>query len=144
MNFEKEFKDNKWITEGMDEKGIAFAEAFGLHLCDMREHSIPVAGRAAMTTSQIRNVFSEVKRIQAKAKGQDFKTFQSDFFLLRPKMAYAEARVLSKTQDSRIKDFRKIIELAHKQVDNDKDNLQRFVDFFEAILAYHKFYGGRD
>jgi CRISPR-associated protein Csm2 len=145
MNFESEFKNNKWITEGMDEKGVKFAEEFGLHLCDKRTAEDKFVGRTAMTTSQIRNVFGEVKRIQAKAQGaESFQDYKSDFYLLRPKIAYAEAKVLSKTQDSRIRDFRKIMEFAHKEVKDDKENFQRFVDFFEAILAYHKFYGGRD
>lgn len=145
MNFESEFKSNEWITKGMDEKGVKFAEEFGLHLCDKRTAEDRFVGRTAMTTSQIRNVFGEVKRIQAKAQGAaDFQVFKSDFYLLRPKMAYAEARVLSKAQDSRIKDFRKIMEFTHKEVKDDPKNFQRFVDFFEAILAYHKFYGGRD
>jgi CRISPR type III-A-associated protein Csm2 len=61
--------------------------------------------------------------------------------LLRPKIAYAEARVLSKTQNSRIQDFRKIMEKAHLAVSDEK-HFQNFVDFLEATLAYHKFYGG--
>lgn len=145
MNFENEFGKYKWITEGMDEDGVKFANDFGLYLCDKRTPDDKFVGRAAMTTSQIRNVFGEVKRIQAKAQGAaNFQVYKSDFYLLRPKMAYAEARVLAKTQDSRIKDFRKIMEFAHKEVKDSKENFQRFVDFFEAILAYHKFYGGRD
>jgi len=144
MNFEAKFKENTWITKGMDENGITFAEGFGLHLCDKKTSDEKFVGRNAMTTSQIRNVFGEVKRIQAKSQGQEFEKFQSEFFLLRPKIAYAEARVVAKSQDSKIKDFRKVMDLAHQEVKNDKENLQRFVDFFEAILAYHKFYGGRD
>ena len=144
MNFEAIFKENTWITKGMDENAITFAEEFGLNLCDKQKPDEKSVGRNAMTTSQIRNVFGEVKRIQAKSQGQEFEKFQSEFFLLRPKIAYAEARVVSKSQDSKIKDFRKIMDLAHKEVKKDKENLQRFVDFFEAILAYHKFYGGRD
>jgi CRISPR-associated protein Csm2 len=97
-----------------------------------------------MTTSQIRNFFGEVRRIQAKVQQSNFEgTNKTAFLLLRPKLAYAQARVISKVGKSRIEDFRTVMDKAHIAVIN-KEQFQNFVDFLEAVLAYHKFYSGRD
>lgn len=136
-----DFKGN-WISEGMDEDTISFAQNFGEHLCDVQ--SDKRLGRLAMTTSQIRNFFGEVKRIQARLQERSFSEEKSAFLLLKPKLAYAEARVKAKSGQSNISDFRKIIDLAHSEVKDNKEQFQRFVDFLEAILAYHKAAGGRE
>jgi CRISPR-associated protein Csm2 len=128
---------SSWIKDGIDEKTVLFAEKFGEYLCD-KQPDLRL-GRMAMTTSQIRNVFGEVKRIQAKGYTKE----RPSFLLLRPKIAYAEARVKAKSGKSRIEDFRKVMEQAHLAVSNDEE-FQRFVDFLEATLAYHKAAGGRD
>lgn len=131
-----EFK-SEWIKNEIDESTVAFAQWFGEHLCDKQDGDR--LGRMAMTTSQIRNVFGEVKRIQAKG----YSEVRASFLLLRPKIAYAEARVKAKSGKSRIEDFRKVMDKAHLAVTNDKQ-FQNFVDFLEATLAYHKAAGGRD
>jgi CRISPR-associated protein Csm2 len=131
-----EFK-TEWITTGIDEAAVNFAEKFGEYLCDKTPDNR--LGRMAMTTSQIRNIFGEVKRIQAKG----YSTEKSSFLLLRPKIAYAEARVKAKSGKSRIEDFRKVLDKAHLAVKDEKQ-FQHFVDFLEATLAYHKAAGGRD
>jgi CRISPR-associated protein Csm2 len=128
-----------WITDKLELDAILFAEKFGEHLCDLQQGR---AGRTAMTTSQIRNFFGEVKRIQAKASAAGgFNEVKSSFLLIRPKLAYAEARAKAKGP-TRLSDFRKVMEQAHASVNNDAARFQNFVDFMEAILAYHKFYGG--
>lgn len=131
-----------WISGGIDEAAVEFADKLGEHLCDLQNDKR--AGRMAMTTSQIRNIFGEVKRIQAKVQSQKLEgKTKSEFLLLRPKIAYAEARVLAKSGKSRVSDFRAVLDKAHIAVTDEKQ-FQNFVDFMEAILAYHKSYGGRD
>lgn len=137
MAFNKnDFKTNWIAADNLHENAVPFAEEFGKHLCDLQQDR---PGREAMTTSQIRNFFGEVRRIQAKGYEKD----KTAFLLLRPKLAYAQARVVSKLGRSRITDFREVIDKAHQAVGNG-DHFQNFVDFLEATLAYHKFYGGRD
>lgn len=128
---------SSWISEGIENETVLYAENFGKHLCDLQPDGR--LGRMAMTTSQIRNVFGEIKRIQAKG----YKEEKSSFLLLRPKIAYAEARVKAKSGRSRIEDFRKVMDEAHLAVKDEK-SFQNFVDFMEATLAYHKAAGGRD
>lgn len=68
--------------------------------------------------------------------------------MLRPKLAYAAQRAGGRGIDS----LRKVLETAHiavtEMVDNEDAKAEKafenFVDFFEAILAYHKANGGRD
>ena len=132
-----------WISKGIESEMVDYAKWFGYYLCDVQANDR--AGWDALTTSQIRNFFGEVKRIQAKG----FKEEKTAFLLIRPKLAYAEARVKANSKGKpRIIDFREIVEKAHGAVETKTDKaeqqFQNFVDFLEAVLAYHKFYGGKD
>jgi CRISPR type III-A-associated protein Csm2 len=145
FNFETEFKTS-WITDKLDEKGIDYLENFGFYLCDKKDVNAFSPGFNAATSTQLRNVFSEVKRIHARVVSQsesDAADWRDDFVMLRPKIAYNAARVLSQKRDNRIKQFRELMELAHQAVGEDKDNFLRFSQFTEAIIAYHKVYGGQ-
>ena len=102
-----------------------------------------------LTTSQIRNIFGEVRRIQmnwpsdaTNDKEKADEAFRS-VVLLKPKLAYQAKRErghgveeLQMALDPCIDEIRRAPE--------DKRHLYftRFVDFFEAILAYHKKSGG--
>lgn len=135
-----------WIKKGITRPCVDFAEQLGEELCDLYQGR---PGRNALTTSQIRNVFGEVRRIQNRVMSGNFDEEKAAFLLLRPKLAYAEARAMARNKQSKIQVFKKVVEQAHNEVDvEDKENrqqqFQNFVDFMEAILAYHKAYGGRD
>lgn len=144
-NFKNLFR-SEWIAKenGFQDDTIKFADEFGKYLCDLQGGR---PGYAALTTSQIRNFFGEVQRIHANVQKDGFLKHKTAFLLLKPKLAYAEARALAKSRESRLKDFRMIVDLAHDAVLQSEKlefSFQRFVDFLEAILAYHKAYGGRD
>ena len=141
---------SEWISsEGeFNDDTIRFAEEFGKRLCALGPNNRP--GNDALTTSQIRNYFGEVKGIQAKIRKEDFNKHKVSFLLLKPKLAYAEARAKSKGRggSTMLSHFRAIMDKAHDAVlsskSNQKESFQRFVDFLEAVLAYHKVYGGKD
>lgn len=148
MNINQDFKpiesfDAKWIKEEITEACIKYLENFGYYLCAKRDIKDRFVGRDAMTTSQIRNVFGAIKQIEAKGEsaGQWEKTA---FLMLRPKMAYAAARVTSSNQSSRIQQFRDVFDKAHSEVNGDFKRFQRFCQFMEGVVAYHKVYGGKD
>lgn len=143
-NFKKDFK-KEWITEGIKKDCVDYTEKLGKHLCALDDRGR--AGRDALTTSQIRNFFGEVKRIQN--VGIEKTKSKSAFILIRPKLAYATARVTQRNYRSRITTFREVVEEAYQHVDienaeNRKKHFQNFVDFLESTLAFHKVYGGRD
>ena len=63
--------------------------------------------------------------------------------MLKPKLAYAVGRVKQqhKNDDIRIKDFADVFSKAIDFVIESKDkerSFKNFVNFFEAIVAYHK------
>lgn len=140
----------KWISDGIDKDCVDYLENMGFYLCDKTKIDDRFPGFKAVTTSQLRNVFEEVKRIQiAVESAKSFEDVQSDILLLRPKIAYNAARVMSKTRESRIDAFRKFAETALLEVtkNDDKDKREkykRFCQLMEGIIAYHKVYGGKD
>ena len=111
------------ITQG-GETLVKEAEKFGRQLAARN-----------LTTSQIRNIYSAVKKMQM--KGGELDTHK--LLMLKPKLAYA-----AKRHGGGVDILKVILTQAIDHVGNDSKNFNRFVDFFEAILAYHKAYGGRD
>lgn len=124
-----------WIVNGLNQEAIKFAENFGRDLS------------RKLSTSQIRNVFGEVRRIQMKGETS---SFDSELLLLKPKLAYAKARRSGVGRDAAdaAEDLEKVLSSAIDAVfvgDQSKkfERFQNFANFFEAILAYHKALGGK-
>ncbi|RKY57746.1 MAG: type III-A CRISPR-associated protein Csm2 [Candidatus Latescibacterota bacterium] len=91
-----------------------------------------------LSTSQIRNIFGEVKRMQM--RGFDPYKFQ----LLRPRLAYVVGRQTRSPVREAAQDLKRVLDVAIDKVleeeerGKQKDRFSRFVDLFEAILAYYK------
>ena len=94
--------------------------------------------------SQFRRVFTHIKKIQANVESKKLdKTADipgeilKEILLLKPKMAYTAGRHKS------ITDFYDVVV---KFVNGMKTvtEFNRFYDFVEATLAYHRYHGGRD
>ena len=82
-------------------------------------------------TTQIRKFLDAVRRIQAK--------FDSDqVILLRPKLAYLVGR------EKKLKPLMAVLDPAIMSAYKDRDSFQKLVYFIESIVAYHRFYGGKD
>lgn len=118
----------RWITEGADLSMITFAEDAGHYLVVKQ-----------LGTSKFRNFYGEVKRIQM-AKWENEKT---SYYLLKPKLAYAVGR----EQNSKVQDGLKLLQLIFNDcfelVSSDK-TYKNLCDLMEAILAFHKSFGGQD
>jgi len=94
-----------------------------------------------LKTTQLRKFFSEIKANERELKEKGWKSIEGRFYMLRPNLAYAKARKLVPDQ------FFDLMNACMKQVDKGddeqkKENYKRFVQFLEAIIAYHKYYGG--
>ncbi len=87
---------------------------------------------SGLKTSQIRKIYSAVKKIQM---SNEFR--RNELIMLKPKLAYAAAR------NREVTALKDALTEAINQVDN-PDKFKNFVDFFEATLAYHKAAGGQD
>lgn len=119
-NWERRF-DTSWITEKITKDTVSFCDEFGNHL-----------QRNRLSTSQIRNVYGELKRIQMRG----FDDEKTSFILLKPKMAYSVAR------DKKLSDLKKVFDKAYDAVENSK-HFENLMDFMEALLAFHKSHGGK-
>ena len=82
-----------------------------------------------ISSSQLRNIFSRIKKIK------EFK----ELYLIRPKLAYLSGRATEQEMKRLLFLFDHLI----KEV-NDNKKLEEFKNFFEAIIAYHKYFGGKD
>ena len=122
------------ITEKVTNVTVDFAKRFGAYLGENEmkfdeKKKKDVVDRAKLTTSQLRKFFGEVKRQQM--SGYD----ETDFVLLKPKLAYAVGR--AKDSKAKINDFYKVISNAIDNVRTEA-HFKNFIKVFEAIVAYHK------
>ncbi len=124
------------------EKLVYWANRLGKSLKDM-----------GLTTSQIRALFGEVRQIQAEWSINRRRAFRR-LVLLRPKMAYRARKERGKAVEELVAVLDPALDYVIKAQprpegqapgtgNNQDDNFQRFAEFFEAILAYHKAYGGQ-
>lgn len=98
-----------------------------------------------LTTSQIRAIFAEVRQIEAiwgiaNRRPQAVRRL----LLLKPKMAYRARRERGRAVQALVSVLEPAVDEVVKEKDPTKQdkNFRHFVEFFEAILAYHKAYGG--
>ena len=96
-----------------------------------------------LTTSQIRNVFGTVRQIEMnwgpRATETQRRHAVRQLVLLKPKLAYQAKRERGRG----VQELADILIPAIDLVGEDRERFQNFVDFFEAILAYHTAAGGR-
>ena len=99
-----------------------------------------------LTTSQIRSLFGEVRQIQGQWSmgGENQQRAARRLILLKPKMAYRARKERGRGVSELVEVLRPALDEVIAEKDSEKQNghFKRFVEFFEAILAYHKAYGG--
>lgn len=122
------------IVEGNVDQLVDTAKQFG------------EANARQLTTSQIRNIFGEVRRIemnwQQDVGEEAIKAFRQTV-LLQPKLAYQARRERGKGVEELEQILTPCIEEIRKAPEaKRREYFGRFVDFFEAILAYHRAAGG--
>jgi CRISPR-associated protein Csm2 len=91
-----------------------------------------------LTTAQLRNVFGTVRQIEMswgpRATDTQRRAAARQLLLLKPKLAYQAKRDRS---NRGVEELAKVLIPAIDLVGEDRERLQHFVEFFEAILAYH-------
>ena len=94
-------------------------------------------------TSQLRAFYSAVNRIRVQfQRANDFSPeIERSLILLKPKLAYAAGRhnTLKFFQSFMVRAIDGVVDSNAK-----KDALNNFFDLLEAVVAYHKFYDGKD
>jgi CRISPR-associated protein Csm2 len=127
-------KISDWLQNGLNQEAIKYAESFGKDLKDN-----------GLSTSQIRNVFSEIKSLQMKGP-ENFR--DTPLLLLKPKLAYSKARKTNNRNSGQAAAdletvLSKGIDIITTSNQNKYELFQNFANFFEAILAYHRAFGGK-
>lgn len=133
--------DQKWGEEKAEE---AIRKMFGTEYCKkilsvspeeyhghvdrIKEYMKQNAGN--ISTSQLRNIFSRIRPIN------DYR----ELAILRPKLAYISGR---EEKNEAIKTLLYLLDQLIIAVDNG-EKLRRFHDFVEALVAYHKYWGGKN
>lgn len=129
----------KIIIDGDTRLLVKNSEKFGSDLAKDIENK----KNTKLTTSQIRNFFGTVKKIEA--RGFDA-AGERELLLLKPKLAYA-ANKAGKTKLNDLKtvltDSIDIVTSGDNDIAKKKEKFNRFCEFFEAILCYHKASGGK-
>lgn len=123
-------KIKAWVGNEINKETILFADDFG-----------KFAATNGLTTSQIRIAFGELRKIQMNG----FKDEKTSFIMLKAKLAYAVKR----HDKPGLSEFYKLFSTAYDVVDTNNieigtkqfDNLLQII---EAVLAYHKFHGGKE
>jgi CRISPR-associated protein, Csm2 family len=124
--------DNLQNLSQLDEKEIAEEEGYAERVAEEVRN---------LKTTQLRKFFSEIKANERELKEKGWKSIEGRFYMMRPNLAYAKARKLVPDQ------FFDLMNACMKQVDKGddeqkKENYKRFVQFLEAIIAYHKYHHG--
>jgi len=119
------------------------ADESGKEMVAFAEQTASGLVRDNLRSTQIRNIFTEVRQIEA-VWNQNPARAMRRLQMLKPKMAYQAAR---QRQVEKLRDVLvEAIDEVEKQPAGEKRNqaFQRFTDLFEAILAYHKAQGGKN
>ncbi|MEW6180387.1 MAG: type III-A CRISPR-associated protein Csm2 [Chloroflexota bacterium] len=105
-----------------------------------------------LSTSQIRSLFGEVRQIQgewavARQKGEGAAAERQKvlrrLILLKPKMEYRARRERGQAVRALVDVLKPALDaVTQAPAEKQDEYFKRFVEFFEAILAYHKAYGG--
>ena len=92
-----------------------------------------------LTTSKIRNLLSLTSTLFDESKVREYEELKDKIAYLRVQFVYQSGReeaVLDLVQKGKILPILKEI--------NSRESLQRFCRYMEALVAYFKFYGGKD
>ena len=100
-------------------------------------------GRIRLTTSQIRNILTITSTIYDNAKRRKGPLDEEELMsvqLLRTKFVYESGR------DKNVEQFLQIADLINliKSVGDSREKLILFCKYMEALVAYHRFEGGKD
>jgi CRISPR-associated protein Csm2 len=113
-----------------------------------------------LTTTQMRGFFGEVRQLQSLVESQEAPadaagsapsdpaqlndSIHRKLILLKPKLAYQAQRDKENRKGEGVLRLSEVLTPAIDLIERDPQRFRRFVEFFEAILAYHKAAGGKE
>ncbi len=128
--------ETEWLNKPLDQKTLVNISEFAKDLAKKD------GGLKSLSTSQLRKFFGEMKRIQI-----DFEKKKNEIPKLSVLLAYAVGRDKNKFGKNETKIFKfynALKDALNSLIDNPKkEEFDRLVNIVEAIVAYHKYYGGK-
>jgi len=110
---------------------------------DRLAHDMGRKYAGSVKTAQVRNVFAHINRMRTRLRRNRSVSpeIKRDLVMLKPRLAYAGGRQEKVLPMS--KDLMQVVDAVLKSQNFEKA-LRNFFDLVEGIVAYHKFYGGKD
>lgn len=142
--------NEQMILKGLDDKDLQQISTFSHDLAKGEKYEKnkknPKTGvyekvndtKEPLTSTKIRKVFSEIRRIQSTGKIEEI-------LLIAPRLAYdvgKDEKGFPNTTMLHVL-YDEIVNLIPLAAES-KSNFKNFVILMEAIVAYHKFHGGKD
>lgn len=97
--------------------------------------------KSEISRTQIRKVFSE---IQKKSKQKEKINAKQEVKRIEMIMAYTVGRFGNRKNEENWQSFFKIVEKAGEMVIQNRWTFENYKNFFEAIIAYHRYHGGKE
>ncbi|MBN1997824.1 type III-A CRISPR-associated protein Csm2 [candidate division KSB1 bacterium] len=120
----------KSLSEFGGEALVNTANSLGKYLYDIR-----------MNTTQIRKFLDAAEKIKTSSIANENLNVRSEAMMIKPKLAYAVGR----NDDKMRKKLMPLMEILNICIDkiNNRADFEQFSKFLQAIVAYHKYYGGK-
>lgn len=131
----------KFLQESSDYVSIAEANIQYLH--EQMRNNTRRSSSAALTTSKIRNILSMVNQLYNRIvllRGDLPDDIVHDIQYMKVRLVYEAGR------EPAVREFCKVCKLidAIDFIGTDRQRFLRYARYMEALVAYHKFYGGQD
>lgn len=125
-----------FIENDQPKELIEAAESLGKKLVDLN-----------LATSQIRNIFGMVRQIKMNWATDPAGSYRQAV-LLKPKISYQAKRLENKVRGLPMLLDAELVPALDAVIEasdgTKKVRFERFTDYFEAVVAYHKKYGGKE
>ncbi|MGA1823094.1 MAG: type III-A CRISPR-associated protein Csm2 [bacterium] len=150
MNYpNRDQQKNRWEQKGRKDDFEKEAQKIGEELSDLGNvntetliNKAKVVGEKLeqnkLKMNQLRRFLDAVRRIESRIKDEDWENSQTDIILLRPKLAYAAGR------EPKVKPLMYVLDKAIQSGARSKKNFEKLLRLIESIVAYHRFYGGKN
>ena len=126
-----------------DITNVMTADPSGAELVNFARQTAQQLVKNSLTRAQIRNIFTEVRKIETLWDARPVEALRR-LNMLKPKLDYQTAR------SEPVKLLRDVLSTSIDEINKAPDDAERnrrfrrFMDLFEAILAYHRSEGGRN
>jgi len=85
-----------------------------------------------ISVSQLRKVYSDTRKIKFNQEGK------YELKIIKAMLGYTAGRFRD------MREFKEIFDVAIDEAQKDENRFKRFMDFFQAVIAYHRAHGGNE